>query len=44
MAMEKIPMIKDTHTKNITALAFNPSRHELLVGCEGECRKYLFST
>eukprot|EP00112_Aurelia_sp_Birch-Aquarium-sp1_P005416 Seg1615.2 transcript_id=Seg1615.2/GoldUCD/mRNA.D3Y31 product="Katanin p80 WD40 repeat-containing subunit B1-like" protein_id=Seg1615.2/GoldUCD/D3Y31 len=45
MAMEKMPMIKDTHTKNITALAFNPSRHELLVGCEdGVIKAWDYST
>jgi len=34
MAMERLPVIKDTHAKNVTALAYNPARHELLAGFE----------
>ena len=36
MAMEKIAVIKETHNKAITALAYNPMKHEILIGCEGE--------
>ena len=36
MAMERLPLIKDTHSKNVTALAYNPIKHELLAGFEGE--------
>lgn len=39
MAMEKFSLIKDTHPKNITALAYNPSKHEIMAGFEGEARK-----
>ena len=42
MAMERLPIIKDTYSKNITALGYNPAKHELLVGCEG--KRVVFST
>jgi len=36
MAMEKFAVIKDTHNKGITALSYNPMKHEILVGFEGK--------
>ena len=33
--MEKLAVIKDTHNKSITALSYNPMKHEILVGFEG---------
>ena len=36
MAMEKLAVIKDTHNKGITALSYNPMKHEILVGFEGK--------
>ncbi|XP_065055672.1 uncharacterized WD repeat-containing protein alr2800-like isoform X1 [Rhopilema esculentum] len=45
MAMERLPIIKDTHSKNITALGYNPAKHELLVGCEdGVIKAWDYST
>ena len=35
MVMEKLAVIKDTHNKTITALSYNPMKHEILVGFEG---------
>ena len=37
MAMEKLAVIRDTHNKGITALSYNPMKHEILVGFEGKC-------
>ncbi|XP_031569624.1 uncharacterized protein LOC116304102, partial [Actinia tenebrosa] len=34
MAMEKLSMIKDTHNKAITAVTYNPMKHEILIGFE----------
>lgn len=34
MAMEKQYMIRETHTRTLTAVGFNPARREILVGCE----------
>lgn len=36
MAMERQYMIRETHTRSLTAVGFNPSRREFLVGCEGK--------
>jgi len=36
MAMERLAVIKDTHNKPITALSYNPMKHEILVGFEGK--------
>ena len=35
MAMEKQCVIRDVHTRSVTALGYNPSRREFMVGCEG---------
>ena len=35
MAMERLAVIKETHNKAITALTYNPMKHEVLVGFEG---------
>lgn len=35
MAMEKQYMIRETHTRPLTTVGFNPARREILVGCEG---------
>ena len=35
MAMEKLYAVRDTHTRSLTALGINPSRREILIGCEG---------
>ena len=35
MAMEKQFVIRDTHTRPVTALGYNPSRREFMIGCEG---------
>ncbi|WAQ99882.1 MHCKB-like protein [Mya arenaria] len=34
MAMEKLYAVRDTHTRSITALGYNPARREILMGCE----------
>ncbi|KAL9965739.1 hypothetical protein ACROYT_G029581 [Oculina patagonica] len=34
MAMERLAEIKETHNKTITALSYNPMKHEILVGFE----------
>ncbi|XP_076443785.1 uncharacterized protein LOC143282138 isoform X2 [Babylonia areolata] len=34
MAMERQYMIRETHTRALTAVGFNPARREILVGCE----------
>ncbi|OWF48420.1 uncharacterized protein LOC110453096 [Mizuhopecten yessoensis] len=34
MAMEKMYTIRDTHTRSITAIGYNPGRREILIGCE----------
>ncbi|XP_048258792.1 uncharacterized WD repeat-containing protein alr3466-like [Haliotis rufescens] len=34
MAMEKQYVIRETHTRSITALGYNPARREILMGCE----------
>ena len=36
MAMEKVYVKRDTHTRSITALGYNPARREILIGCEGK--------
>ena len=36
MAMEKLYTVRDTHTRSLTALGINPSRREILIGCEGK--------
>jgi len=36
MAMEKLYVVRDTHTRSITALGYNPARREILMGCEGK--------
>ena len=35
MAMEQVQIIKDTHNKSITAVGYNPIKHEILAGFEG---------
>ena len=35
MAMEKSYVVKETHTRSVTALGYNPARREILMGCEG---------
>ena len=35
MAMEKLYVVRETHTRSITALGYNPARREILMGCEG---------
>lgn len=35
MAMEKLAVVRETHNKAITALCYNPMKHEIVVGCEG---------
>lgn len=35
MAMEQVQLIKDTHSKPITAVGYNPIKHEILAGFEG---------
>eukprot|EP00794_Sanderia_malayensis_P011226 gene11226-12405_t len=45
MAMEKLPMITDCHAKSITAISYNPARHELLAGFEdGVIKVWDYST
>lgn len=45
MAMEKLAVIKDTHNKTITALSYNPMKHEILVGFEdGVIKVWDYST
>lgn len=45
MAMEKLAVIKDTHNKGITALSYNPMKHEILVGFEdGVIKVWDYST
>ncbi|XP_071170422.1 uncharacterized protein [Mytilus edulis] len=34
MAMEKLYSIRDTHSRPITAIGYNPARREILIGCE----------
>ncbi|XP_053405199.1 uncharacterized protein LOC123523222 isoform X1 [Mercenaria mercenaria] len=34
MAMEKLYVVRETHTRSITALGYNPARREILMGCE----------
>ena len=43
MAMEKLAVIKETHNKTITALSYNPMKHEILVGFEGTQGRFLFA-
>ena len=40
MAMQKVHVIKDTNTKQITALGYNPLKHEIFAGCEGKICLY----
>lgn len=35
MAMEKHYTLRDTHTRALTAIGYNPARREILIGCEG---------
>ena len=35
MAMEKQYVVRDTHTRSITALGYNPIRREIMLGFEG---------
>lgn len=34
MAMDKLYVVKDTHTRSITAIGYNPGRREIWIGCE----------
>lgn len=36
MALEKLYSVKEVHTRSLTAVGFNPSRREILIGCEGK--------
>ena len=36
MAMEKQYVVRDTHTRSITAVGYNPIRREIALGCEGK--------
>ena len=40
MAMERLAVIKETHNKTITALSYNPMKHEILVGFEGTVKEF----
>ena len=42
--MEKLSMIKDTHNKAITAVTYNPMKHEILIGFEGIVQSIACST
>lgn len=35
MAMEKQYMLREVHTRSLTAIGYNPARREIMVGCEG---------
>lgn len=35
MAMEKLCTIKETHNKAITAVTYNPMKHEIVIGFQG---------
>ena len=39
--MEKLAVVRETHNKAITALCYNPMKHEIVLGCEGICDTYL---
>ena len=36
MAMEKHYVLRDTHTRTITALGYHAYRREIFMGCEGD--------
>ena len=36
MAMEKQYSVRDTHTRSITAIGYNPVRREIVLGFEGK--------
>jgi len=42
MAMERLAVIKETHNKTITALSYNPMKHEILVGFEGTVKDFCY--
>ena len=42
MAMERLAVIKETHNKTITALSYNPMKHEILVGFEGTLKEFCY--
>lgn len=44
MAMEKLYVVRDTHTRSITALGYNPARREILMGCEGMLYNFVVKT
>lgn len=45
MAMEQVQIIKDTHNKSITAVGYNPIKHEILAGFEdGVIKAWDYST
>lgn len=45
MAMQRFHTIKETHSKPITAICYNPMKHEIMAGCEGMHRQlYSLST
>ncbi|XP_046853532.1 uncharacterized WD repeat-containing protein alr3466-like [Xenia sp. Carnegie-2017] len=45
MAMEQVQLIKDTHNKPITAVGYNPIKHEILAGFEdGVIKAWDYST
>lgn len=33
--MEKQYMLREVHTRCLTAIGYNPARREIMVGCEG---------
>ena len=39
--MEKQYVVRDTHTRSITAVGYNPIRREIVLGCEGRPTSYL---
>eukprot|EP00105_Crassostrea_gigas_P018916 XP_011437175.1 PREDICTED: uncharacterized protein LOC105335121 isoform X1 [Crassostrea gigas] len=40
MAMEKHYTLRDTHTRALTAIGYNPARREILIGCEDGVIKF----
>jgi hypothetical protein len=41
MAMEKHFVVRETHTRGITALGYNPIKREILIGFEGKNSSFL---
>lgn len=34
--MEKHMVLRDIHTRSITAIGYNPARREIAIGCQGK--------